>query len=105
MTYTLLEVERAAEETGIDQPLAQALLEALQGPRYRQSNAQNEATAYQDMTQGLTALYDTLGTWRRVAEAVGLSKAYAWRVAHGTLVPSAEAMARYRTYMGGVSQR
>lgn len=87
-----------------------ALTELLEDPqvtagqRYSHGNAPGSDTAYQDMAQGLRTLYGVLGSWAAVGAEVGLTKAYAWRVAHGELMPSAQALAKWRAYRGQVAQ-
>jgi hypothetical protein len=98
--YTLREVEAAALRIGLD-GRTPALLAELQRAAvgcYLASNAQNEAKRYQDMAEGLKNLHAQLSTWEAVGKAIGKSRAYAWRVAHGDLTPSAEALARYQEY-------
>lgn len=105
--YTLAEVEAAARRVGIDGKTP-ALLAALQRDRGRVTfagNARIEDRPYPDMAEGLKRLYVKLGSWRAVGEVIGKSKAYAWRVAHGDLTPSAEALSRYQAYeKGGKSE-
>jgi len=98
--YMLAEVEAAALRAGLDgkTPTLLAALQEAAGARYSLSNARDDARRYQDMAEGLKTLYGQLGTWRAVGEAVGLSRPYAWRVAHGDLTPSAEALACYQAY-------
>jgi len=99
-TFTLTEIEAAARHIGLDgktSALLAALREAAESVTLP-GNARDEVQRYQDMAEGLRSLYAQLGTWRAVGEAVGLSKPYVWRVAHGDLVPSPEALARYQAY-------
>ena len=83
--------------------LARELLETLSGPRYSPGNARIGDEAYQ-MALGLWSLYEVAGSWQAVADEVGLSKAYCWRVCHGTLTPSAAALAKWQEYRARVAQ-
>ena len=77
--------------------LARELLETLSGGCYSLSNARSGDEVYH-MTLSLWTLYEALGTWQAVADELALSKPYVWRVAHGDLVPSAAALAKWEEY-------
>ena len=50
------------------------------------------------MATGLRTLHERLGTWQRVADTLGFSRAYWWRVAHGRLAPSADVLGRWEAH-------
>ena len=80
------------------------LLAALSRPRARVTrpgNAPDSERAYPDMPSAIARLYDVLGSWQAVADELGLSKAYWWRVAHNRLAPSAEAVGRLEAHVTG----
>ena len=98
--YTLREVEAAALRIRLDgkTPVLLAALREGAGLRYSRGNARDGDSPYQDMAEGLKNLYAQLGTWEAVGRSIGKSRAYAWRVAHGEMTPSAEALACYEEY-------
>ena len=96
--YTSDEIAAAAERIGLCEQVSALLgaLESAESPRYSVSNAGNQGASYDGYGFGFRSLYECLGTWQAVGDALDVSRAYAWRVAHHDLAPSAEVTARYK---------
>ncbi len=94
-TYTLEDILEAAEAAGLNGQAAD-LVDALQARAegcYRLGNG--EKGDYSTLASWLLDEYERLGGWREVGDVIGLSGAAAWRIAHGTLRPNQDVIARY----------
>ena len=93
--YTLEDILEAAEAAGLNGQTAALVreLQATAGRCYRLGNG--EKGDYSTLASWLLDEYKRLGGWREVGDVIGKSGAYAWRVAHGTLRPSADVIERW----------
>lgn len=101
--YTPDQIETAMQSIGLADhvPYLLTRLSTTQAHVTLAGNAPNPDHAYPDMPGAIMRLYDALGSWQAVADELGLSKAYWWRVAHNRLAPSAEAVGRLEAHVTG----
>lgn len=104
-TFTLDEVMSAAKWAGVGKRACRLREELgrLAATRYCLGNTRESDYAVRDMAcqEWVRGLYETMHDWREVGAVIGMSAAYAWRVAHGTLRPNRDVIARFEQERAG----